>query len=49
MNDSKPPTFWQTLPGMLTALAGVITAVARTLTLRITHMEEVGDIPLHVN
>jgi hypothetical protein len=28
MNDSKPPTFWQTLPGMLTALAGVITAVA---------------------
>jgi hypothetical protein len=28
MNDSKPPTFWQTLPGVLTALAGVITAVA---------------------
>jgi hypothetical protein len=28
MDDSKPPTFWQTLPGMLTALAGVITAVA---------------------
>lgn len=28
MDDSKPPTFWQTLPGILTALAGVITAVA---------------------
>ena len=28
MNDSKPTTFWQTLPGVLTALAGVITAVA---------------------
>jgi hypothetical protein len=28
MTDSKPAGFWQTLPGIITALAGLITAAA---------------------